>query len=185
MNRFNKFDHAPCHAYFDNFGNLIISDATIIYPNLLGKDGEGNILQTPEERDKTRSFKVFIDDENFAKQLNEDGFSISMDKPDPETGAVHYFLKCKVSYRYFEPKIIMHIGNKAFAKDINDVEYIDTEDVLNSSVDLILRPSKYSTKMGKEGFSVYVKEMHYSVEPNPFADKYASTLDAGEAPEDE
>lgn len=184
MNSYNKFKHAPSHCYFDSFGNLIIENATMIYPNLSGRDIDGRVSESAEAKDRLRSFKVFIDDEEFAKQLNEDGFSISMTKPD-EDGHVFYLLKCKVSYRFFEPKIVMHNTKNpnVYLRTADDVDQLDQDDILNESINLIIKPSKYKTKAGKEGLSSYVKEMHYAIEANPFADKYATGADL--APEDE
>lgn len=186
MNSYNKFKHAPCHAYFDSFGNLIIENGTMIYPNLAGRDIDGRVTESPERKDGLRSFKVFIDDPEFAKQLNDDGFSISMTKPD-EDGNVLYLLKCKVSYRFFEPKIVMHNSknNNIYLRTVEDVDQIDQDDILNESINLIIKPSKYKTKAGKEGLSSYVKEMHYMIEANPFADKYLANIGADLAPEDE
>lgn len=169
---YNKFKHAPCNMHFDNFGNLIVENATMYYyPNLSAKDFGGTPADNDDQADKLRSFKIFVDDPAMAEQLNEEGWSISATKPD-EDGNVCHLLKCKVSYRFFDPKIVMHCGSTAINRSKETVAEVDQDDILNESIDLIIKPSPYKTPAGKEGISAYVKEMHYMVNSNPFDSKY-------------
>lgn len=170
---YNLFDHKPGEIYFDNRGNLIVKNGTLYYyRNFSAKDINGAIPEGAEQKDSLRSFKIFVDDEAMANQLSEMGYSISMSKPDANE-KVHYILKCKVSYKFFAPKIIMHKANgQEFMRTIDDIADVDNDPILNESIGLILRPSKYRTKAGKEGTSAYVQEMHYMVDLNPFDGAY-------------
>lgn len=185
---YNKFKHAPAKMYFDNFGNLIIENGTMYYyPNLSAKDINGEPATSDSQKDSLRSFKVFIDDPEFANQLHEEGWSVSATKPD-EDGNVSHLLKIKVSYRFFEPKIFMHNSMnpaKVTERTKEDVAQMDQDDILNESLNIIVRPSKYKTPAGKEGISAYLKEMHYMFQGNPFDNMYALSLDDGECPDED
>lgn len=178
MNSNNIFNHEPCEAYFDGKGNLIVKKATMFwYANLSARDINGAIPASPEEKDRLRSFKIFIDDPEFAQSLSEDGWSISMTKPD-EDGNVRYLLKCKVSYRFFEPRIVRideKTGNRV-DRTVESVHQIDNDAIVNGSVAVKLRPSRYRTKAGKEGYSAYVEEMYYVAESNGFDELYQTPV---------
>lgn len=170
MNNYNKFNHAPSNMYFDNFGNLVVQGATMYwYPNLSARDMSGKLPASPEEADRLRSFKIFIDDPAFAEELNNQGYSVSVTKPDAE-GNTWHLLKCKVSYRYFDVDITMidSVSGARNKRTIETVSEIDQDDILNGSINLIIKPSKYKTPAGKEGMSSYVKVMEYTYQGYPF-----------------
>lgn len=154
-------------------GKLIIENARILYRNFSG-------AQTQFNHEGDRNFCVFIDSEEAASDLKEQGWNVKIRKPRDEFDPVSHYIKVNVSYRFRAPIIYMHTGKKVNNLDEETVGLLDNADIV--SCDMVINPSRWS-RNGENGISAYLESMHVVIREDYFADKYADAF-ADEAPEE-
>lgn len=142
---------------------LEIENATLIFKNFSGMETEYN-------RKGNRNFHVLIEDEEFAKQLMNDGWNVTIHdkKEDREP---FYSLKVAVRYDVLPPNVylVRQSDMKLIRLDEEDVGQVDTADIVN--VDLVIRPRIWEIN-GKTGIKAYLKDAYITIKENRFAQKY-------------
>lgn len=162
-------------AFLDRNGKLVIENARIIYRNFSGTATQFN-------REGDRNFCVFIDDPEFANQLNEIGWNVKIRRPrDPDDDVAHY-IKVNVSYRFREPKIFRHIGKAIIETHEDTVSELDKDDIL--FCDIVINPHQWERPNGDSGISAYLDTLHAVIQPDYFSEKYGPALDCEEGPEE-
>ncbi len=151
-------------------------DFEILFPNLEGKKDRFN---TKGER----SFRLKLNDQEFAKALIEDGWNIRIYTPKNEEYDPYYYMTVKTKFRsdsdnvYRDPEIhLVNSKNDILCGPQNMVD-IDAAFISRKvkRVDLILNPYHWvheGTGSG-EGITAYIREMWIEVQESPFANRYA------------
>ena len=142
--------------------NLLIRNARLIYRNF---EGVGTDFNSPGDR----NFCVIIEDEEYAKQLIEDGWNVKLKVPKDDSRDPFYYIKVAVSYQYYAPAVYLVTKRQKTLLDEESVGILDTVDIIN--VDLAIRPSAWDVN-GKTGVKAYLKTMYMTIEEDEFADKY-------------
>lgn len=145
-----------------NLDNLVIENAKIIYRNFKGEESKYN-------RGGDRNFCIVIEDDEYAKQLADDGWNVKLKVPQDENKDPFYYIKVTVSYRYYAPSIYLVTKRKKVLLDEESINILDNADIIN--VDLAVRPSSWDVN-GKTGIKAYLKTMYVTIEEDEFAHKY-------------
>ena len=145
-----------------NLDNLVIENAKIIYRNFKGEESKYN-------RGGDRNFCVIIEDEDYAKQLIDDGWNVKLKVPQDDSRDPFYYIKVTVSYRYYAPSVYLVTKRKKVLLDEESIGILDNADIIN--VDLAIRPSSWDVN-GKTGVKAYLKTMYITIEEDEFAHKY-------------
>lgn len=153
---------------------LAIENAEIFWKNFAGREQQFNAAGK-------RNFHVFIDDEEMAQRMADDGWNVKIKQPYDETEEPRYHIKVNVDFNSSQPPIIKMIkGRTVVDLDEETVGRLDTAELVQ--VDLEISPYDYGSKRGgSPAYSGYVKEMYVTIAESRFAAKYA----ASEAPEEE
>ena len=150
-----------------NDGTLMMENAKILFRNFAGREGLYNA-------EGDRNFCVLLDDET-AKQLTEDGWSVKTLKPRDEGDEPQAYVQVSVKYRgrngnaVRPPTIVMITsrGRTTLAEDL--VEMLDWVDIAN--VDLIIRPFEWAVN-GKSGIKAYLKSLYITIAEDELSLKY-------------
>lgn len=142
--------------------NLTIRNARIIYRNFSGKGSQYN----PEGR---RNFSVVIDDPEYARGLEADGWNIKPLKKRKPDEADCWQLPVAVVYGAYPPAIRMISQSGGVILDETMVNMLDWQDIVN--VDLIVRPREYEIR-GQKGIKAYLKSMNITVQEDELAAEY-------------
>ena len=153
---------------------LCIEDAEIFWKNFSGREQQYN-------EKGNRNFCVFIDDEETAQKLINDGWNIKIKQPYDETEDSRYYVQVKLNYDSAQPPVVvLKKGKNMIHLDEDTVGRLDTADIIY--VDLEINPYDYGSKRGgAPAYSAYVKELYVTIAVSRFAAKYAEQ----EAPEEE
>lgn len=144
---------------------LIMENAKIRFRNFSGRPDEFT-------REGDRSFALVIDDEDLANKLKEDGWNVRMRMPKNDGEDPWYYLKVKVNFGGFPPKIIeVTSWNRVFLNE-ETVGILDTAEL--KSVDVEISPYHWEIG-GRSGITAYLKTMYAKIEEDPFAAKYELT----------
>ena len=141
--------------------NIKFRDAQIIFRNFSGKEGKFN----PAGK---RNFSVIIEDSEFAKILQKDGWNVRFfeqteDNPEP---SAHLQVAIGDSSR-----IIIVTKNNKTELTRNELNFLDWCDI--DYVDLDVRP--YNWEVGdKYGVKAYVKKMFINIIEDDLDEKYAN-----------
>lgn len=142
-----------------------VENAKIIFRNFSGKADKFNPMGG------NRQFCLIIEDPDFAKQLEEDGWNIKYLRPRDEDEEPQPYLPVKVKYANRPPHIYLCTSNNKTLLNEETVGSLDYADI--SNVDLIVTPYQYSVQVtGKSGVAAYVKTMYVTVVEDEFAAKY-------------
>lgn len=139
-----------------------IENAHIMWRNFSGKADKFN-------REEERNFGVIIDDPEMAERLKADGWNVKHTNPRNEDDEPVAYLKVKINYRKYPPKIFLITKRKKTLLDEDTVGELDMAEIRN--VDVIISPYHYDVR-GKTGISAYVKVMYVTIEEDIFASKY-------------
>lgn len=148
--------------------NIVAEGARIGFKNFSGKEGQYN----PAGR---RNFCWFIDDENLANTLIDDGWNVRFLKPREDNEKPQPYLQVAVEFNNFPPKIMMITSRGKSKIDESEVNILDWAEITN--VDLIIRPYNWEVN-GKSGTKAYLKALYVTIEEDEFESKYADTPDS-------
>lgn len=116
------------------------------------------------------NFVVIIPEED-AQRLAAVGWAVKEKDPLEEGDPPEFHLKCKISYRFEDPKIYLIKGERKFRaaeEDLGDINRATCE-----RVDVILSPSRWSRPDGTSGVTAYTKELYAVVRESRFAAQYS------------
>ena len=144
---------------------LIMENAKIRFRNFTGRPDEFT-------REGDRSFALVIDDEDLANKLKEDGWNVRMRMPKNDGEDPWYYLKVKVNFGGFPPKIIEVTSRNRVSLNEETVGILDSAEL--KSVDVEISPYHWEIG-GRSGITAYLKTMYATIEEDPFAAKYDMT----------
>lgn len=153
--------------------NIIIEGARIIFRNFKGEATQFN-------RAGDRNFCVVLD-EDFARDLEADGWNVKRKAPREEGDDELIYLKVKVAFGNYPPIIKQVTSRGATKLDEDTVMILDSAAIEN--VDLIISPYEYEVN-GKRGISAYLKKMYVTIAEDVLDKKYARFEDVEGAPID-
>lgn len=143
---------------------LVIEDTRLKFKNFSGKANTYNA-------EGDRNFWVVVPAE-IVDNLRADGWNVKEDIPE-EGGIPEFRIKVRLNYREDDnnpPKIVLISGGVKTLLDENSVKELDYADI--KYTDIVINPY-YWEKAGRSGTSGYLSALYVTVEPEPFADKYA------------
>lgn len=153
---------------------LSIENAKIIFRNFSGKGSKYN-------RDGSRNFAIFLNNEKDVETLRADGWDIK--KMKPKDGIVDeedkYYLPVSVSFNNIPPNVFMITGNKKVQLNEDTISNLDYSEIENA--DLILTPYNWEVN-GKTGVRAYLKTAYITIVQDEFASKYNFDFDDDEVP---
>ena len=152
--------------YFNNTGKLVIENVSgkqVIFRNFQGKTGKYN-------KDGERNFCVILDDIDFANQLKEDGWTVTIRDATEEFDRPRAHLKVKVRFDNIPPVIHLITSNSNILMDEEAVGMLDWAEIVN--VDMVINPSEYSNP-ARSGVAAYLRSMYVTIEEDPFEAKYS------------
>lgn len=144
---------------------LIMENAKIRFRNFSGRPDEFT-------REGDRSFALVIDDEDLVNKLKEDGWNVRMRMPKNDGEDPWYYLKVKVNFGGFPPKIIEVTSRNRVSLNEETVGILDSAEL--KSVDVEISPYHWEIG-GRSGITAYLKTMYATIEEDPFAAKYELT----------
>ena len=144
---------------------LIMENAKIRFRNFSGRPDEFT-------REGDRSFALVIDDEDLANKLKEDGWNVRVRMPKNDGEDPWYYLKVKVNFGGFPPKIIEVTSRNRVSLNEETVGILDSAEL--KSVDVEISPYHWEIG-GRSGITAYLKTMYATIEEDPFAAKYELT----------
>jgi hypothetical protein len=147
-----------------NEGLLTIEDATIIYRNFSGKEGQYNAKGD-------MNFCVVLEPD-IATRLRADGWNVKTREPREEGDEAFDYIKVTVSYnpKARPPKVVLitHKGKTDLTEDM--VSMLDWVEI--DTVDLIISPYSWTIR-GESGISAYLRTMYMTIVESPLDLKYA------------
>lgn len=127
-------------------GIVQIDDCRIIFRNFSGAPSKYN-------RAGDRNFAVVIPDEETANDLIAKGWNVRVKPPRDEDEEPLRYLPVKIKFNEHGPVVYLRTGTKKTRLDGENVDIIDSIDIL--SVDLDIRPYNWETD-GKTGQTAYL-----------------------------
>ena len=153
---------------------LATENTRLIFKNFSGKPSAYNA-------EGDRNFGVIVPMELVA-DLSKDGWNVKELLPREEGGAVEFYIKVRLNYRSDgnPPKIVLVSDGVKTLLDESSVGELDYADI--KSTDIVINPYHWE-RPGSSGTSGYLSALYVTVEPEPFASKYADMPYSG-APTD-
>lgn len=125
-------------------------------------------LQDTFNDEGDHNFMIILDEER-AKRMMAEGWSIKVMEGREEGDPPEYLLKVKISYRFEAPPIFFLKGARRFRAD--EADLADIKRASCEQIDVIVSPKPWIH--GKDsGVSAYVKEMYVQIRESRFGEKY-------------
>lgn len=141
---------------------FMVEDATIIFRNFAGKEGQYN-------REGDRNFAVILP-EDVARQMLEDGWNVryleSRDEGEPDTP----YISVAVNFKNRPPRVVLITSASRTQLDENSVEVLDWADI--RVADLIARGYDWNVN-DKSGTKAYLQSLFVTIEEDALERKYA------------
>lgn len=148
--------------------NIVVENARILFRNFKGEESKYN----PKGN---RNFCLLIDDPNLERDLIADGWNVKylqpLDPGDPEQP----YIKVKVAFGNYPPKIHMISGGHRTLLDEESVGILDWAEIEN--IDLTISPYHWDVS-GRQGVTGYLKTMWVVIREDEFEAKYAKYDDS-------
>ena len=145
-------------------GYLSIENAKIGFRNFSGRANTYNA-------EGQRNFCVFLEDEELAEKLAQDGWNVRFPKNRTEDDNRQPFIQVSVKFDPYPPNINMITASKGTVKlDEGNVGLLDDADI--ETVDIRIRRYNCTLQDGRSGVKAYVKDMYVTIQEDPFAAKY-------------
>lgn len=139
-----------------------VENARIGFRDFLGKVG-------PYNKMGAKSFAWFIEDEELAVRLKEDGWNVKRTKVREDGEGGYPYINVAVRFDNFPPTIVLINGPTKTILNENRVAILDGADIEN--VDMVISGSRYEVN-GASGIKAYLNKMYVTIEPDPFEEKY-------------
>ena len=144
-------------------GMIQLDDARITFTHF---SGERNKFHKVGERD----FCVVIDDTEIADALVDEGWNVKIKPPREEGDMPFMYLKVKVRFNNFGPRVYLETGNNVTLLNEDTIESLDKIDIL--SVDMDIRPYDYEKDDGGTGRAAYLNSMSVVQKLDRIAERY-------------
>jgi len=150
-------------------GNVMFEDARIIFRNFAGEEDMYNAKGS-------RNFCILIDDPVDAEQMKKDGWNVKDLKAREPGESDQPYLQISVGYKAFPPKIYIITGTatndpKRTSLGEDEIEVLDWVDI--QTVDVIIRPYRWTLKDGRTGIKAYVKSLFMTINEDALEQKYS------------
>jgi hypothetical protein len=139
-----------------------IEDATIVFRNFAGKEGQYN-------REGERNFCVILP-EDVGAQMLADGWNVRHLDPREEGDVPTPYIAVSVNFNNRPPRVVMLTSTTRTQLDESSVEILDWADY--KTVDLIARGYDWSVN-GKSGTKAYLQSLFVTIEEDELERKYA------------
>jgi hypothetical protein len=152
----------------DDAKTFMVEDATIIFRNFTGKEGQYN-------REGDRNFAVILD-EKVARKMLEDGWNVKYLQPREEEEISTPYIQVSVNFNNRPPRIVMLTSTSRTNLSEGTVETLDWADI--QTADLIARGYEWTVN-GKSGVKAYLQSLFVTIEEDALERKYAISEDTG------
>jgi hypothetical protein len=152
----------------DEAKRFIVEDATIIFRNFTGKEGQYN-------REGDRNFAVILD-EKVASSMLEDGWNVKYLTPREEGEVPTPYIQVSVNFNNRPPRVVMLTSTARTNLDESSVEILDWADI--QTADLIARGYEWTVN-GKSGVKAYLQSLFVTIEEDALERKYAVNESSG------
>jgi len=139
-----------------------IEDATVIFRNFAGKEGQYN-------REGERNFCVILP-EDVGTQMLADGWNVRHLDPRDEGDVATPYIAVSVNFNNRPPRVVMLTSTTRTQLDESSVEILDWADF--KTVDLIARGYDWSVN-GKSGTKAYLQSLFVTIEEDELERKYS------------
>jgi len=146
----------------DDAKNFRIDDATIVFRNFAGKEGQYN-------REGDRNFCVILPDDVGEQMLN-DGWNVRYLDARDEGDTPTPYISVSVNFNNRPPRVVMLTSTTRTQLDEGSVEILDWADV--KTADLIARGYDWTVN-GKSGTKAYLQSLFITIEEDELERKYA------------
>lgn len=147
----------------DEAKSFMVEDATIIFRNFSGKEGQYN-------REGDRNFAVILDPE-VAVQMLQDGWNVRYLESREEGEDPVPYIQVAVSFKNRPPRVVLLTSATRTQLDEDSVEVLDWADV--RTADLIARGYDWTVN-GKTGTKAYLQSLFVTIEEDALERKYAT-----------
>jgi hypothetical protein len=146
----------------DDAKTFMVEDATIIFRNFTGKEGQYN-------REGDRNFAVILD-EKIAIKMLEDGWNVKYLTAREEGETDTPYIQVSVNFNNRPPRIVMLTSTARTPLGEDSVETLDWADI--KTADLIARGYEWTVN-GKSGVKAYLQSLFITIEEDALERKYA------------
>ncbi len=140
----------------------MVEDATIIFRNFAGKEGQYN-------REGDRNFAVILPND-VAIQMLEDGWNVRYLEPREEGDEPTPHIQVAVNFKNYPPRVVMLTSTTRTQLDEESVEVLDWADI--RLADLIARGYEW-TVGDKSGIKAYLQSLFVTIEEDALEQKYS------------
>lgn len=150
--------------------NMTIYNARLIFRNFSGEETQYN----PKGN---RNFCILLDDET-AKRMEEDGWSIRYLQPKDPNELPQPILSVKVAFGNYPPTIVIISNGRKTKLNEENISMLDWAEI--AQCDVIVRPYNWQIR-GQVGVKAYLKSLYATLVVDELAAKYDYHEGADEA----
>lgn len=149
---------------------LTIEDATIIWPNFSGVEGQYNAKGD-------RNFTVVLDP-RLAEQMAQDGWNVKFRDPRDEGDDPQCTVQVSVNFGGRPPAVYMITERGRTLLDESVIGILDGADIVHA--DMMINPYEWTVN-GKTGIKAYLDKMFVTVREDALDRKYADIPEVGQS----